>query len=131
VVEHGLACDVCIDRRTLPRDRRAMGFTVQAILKRVPVMLSPTIGGLLIATFGILRGVRYSLIMTIALALLAILAQRRFYFISDAPIESAFHQTAAQCCGVASGAQTLAHLGHLLRIVKACQCAHRAVCKPT
>lgn len=80
----------------LPRDRRAMGFTVQAILKRVPVMLSPTIGGLLIASFGILRGVRFSLMLTIVLALLAILAQQRFYFVSDAPIESASVKLRAQ-----------------------------------
>jgi MFS family permease len=63
----------------LPRERRAMGFTVQAILKRVPVMLSPAIGGVLIATFGLARGMRASLLITAALALIAIIAQRRLY----------------------------------------------------
>lgn len=63
----------------LPRERRAMGFTVQAILKRVPVMLSPAIGGLLIARLGLIRGMRISLLITAALALIAILAQRRLY----------------------------------------------------
>jgi MFS family permease len=63
----------------LPRERRAMGFTVQAILKRVPVMLSPAIGGLLIAKLGLMRGMRVSLLITAALALIAILAQRRLY----------------------------------------------------
>jgi len=69
----------------LPRERRAMGFTVQAILKRVPVMISPTIGGLLIASFGLVRGVRVALIVTVVLALSAILAQRRLY---NVPIEA-------------------------------------------
>jgi MFS family permease len=63
----------------LPKERRAMGFTVQAILKRVPVMLSPAIGGLLITRLGLVRGVRASLLITVALALTAILAQRQFY----------------------------------------------------
>lgn len=69
----------------LPRERRAMGFTVQAILKRVPVMISPTIGGLLIASFGLVRGVRVALIVTVVLALSAILTQRRLY---NVPIEA-------------------------------------------
>jgi len=56
-----------------------MGFTVQAILKRVPVMLSPALGGLLIARLGLVRGMRASLLVTVALALTAILAQRRLY----------------------------------------------------
>jgi MFS family permease len=63
----------------LPRDRRAMGFTVQAILKRVPVMLSPAIGGLMIAGLGLVRGMRTSLLIGAGLALTAILAQRRLY----------------------------------------------------
>ena len=63
----------------LPRNRRTMGFTVQAILKRVPVMLSPAIGGLLIASLGLMRGMRVSLLVTAALALTAIFAQRRLY----------------------------------------------------
>ncbi|MEN3334897.1 MAG: hypothetical protein V7641_4262 [Blastocatellia bacterium] len=69
----------------LPRDRRAMGFTVQAILKRVPVLLSPTLGGLLIATLGLVRGIRVALLITIALTLVAILVQRRLYFVSLDP----------------------------------------------
>ena len=63
----------------LPPERRAMGFTVQAILKRVPVMISPALGGLLIASLGLVRGIRAGLLITVALALTAILAQRRLY----------------------------------------------------
>src|SRR5262249_44435389 len=63
----------------LPRDRRAMGFTVQALLKRVPIMLSPTLGGLLIAYYGLLRGFRTALFINIGLALVALGLQQRFY----------------------------------------------------
>jgi len=52
----------------LPRERRAMGFTVQSILKRVPVMIAPIIGGLMITSLGIASGVRTGLAITIGLA---------------------------------------------------------------
>ncbi|HKP85386.1 MAG TPA: MFS transporter [Blastocatellia bacterium] len=67
----------------LPPNRRAMGFTVQSILKRVPIILSPAIGGLLIARYGLIKGIRISLVITIILSVFAILAQRRFYFASE------------------------------------------------
>lgn len=52
----------------LPRERRAVGFSVQAILRRVPILIAPTLGGLLIVTHGILSGVRMGLVVSIALA---------------------------------------------------------------
>ena len=42
---------------SLPRERRAIGFTVQSILKRVPVVIAPVIGGSLILALGIIPGV--------------------------------------------------------------------------
>lgn len=52
----------------LPVGRRAMGFTVQSILRRVPVMIAPVVGGLAIAASGVERGVRLLLAVTILLA---------------------------------------------------------------
>jgi MFS family permease len=49
----------------LPRERRAVGFSVQAILRRVPIVVAPTLGGLLIVTLAAGCG---SLIVSIALA---------------------------------------------------------------
>jgi MFS family permease len=57
----------------LPRERRAMGFSVQSILRRVPIAIAPTLGGLLIASQGMLGGVRTGLILSILLALLTLL----------------------------------------------------------
>jgi MFS family permease len=63
----------------LPRERRAIGFTVQAILKRLPVVVAPTLGGLAIAAYGVLRGVRLGLAATVLLAImtLAVVARVR------------------------------------------------------
>src|SRR5918911_3871889 len=55
---------------SLPKERRAMGFTLQSILKRVPMVISPLIGGAIIAGVGISYGVRAGLVVTIILALL-------------------------------------------------------------
>jgi MFS family permease len=64
---------------SLPHNRRAMGFTIQSVLKRVPILISPAIGGFLIARLGLLTGIRIALMATICLALISILAQRRLY----------------------------------------------------
>lgn len=63
----------------LPRTRRATGFGVQSILKRVPIILAPPLGGGLIAAFGLAGGVRAGLAATIVLALLGIAILRRAY----------------------------------------------------
>jgi MFS family permease len=53
---------------SLPRERRAMGFTLQSILKRVPIVIAPLVGGALIASRGVLSGVHIGLVITLALA---------------------------------------------------------------
>src|SRR5712691_4386783 len=58
---------------SLPREHRAMGFTLQSILKRVPIVVAPIIGGALIASLGILRGVHTGLVITLALATVTML----------------------------------------------------------
>src|SRR5436190_6409622 len=58
---------------SLPRERRAMGLTLQSILKRLPIVIAPIIGGVLIASTGIVKGVHSGLLITIALAAIALL----------------------------------------------------------
>jgi MFS family permease len=42
----------------LPKERRAMGFTVQSMLKRIPMVVSPLVGGTMIAAFGLRMGIK-------------------------------------------------------------------------
>jgi len=53
----------------LPRERRAMGFTLQSILKRVPIVIAPVAGGVLIGSLGVVNGVHVALLITLGLAL--------------------------------------------------------------
>ncbi len=68
----------------LPRDRRALGFTVQSILKRVPIAVAPTLGGLVIAAYGVRDGVHLGLGVTVVLAAVALAALARI----DIPVRA-------------------------------------------
>ncbi|HWS99985.1 MAG TPA: MFS transporter [Pyrinomonadaceae bacterium] len=61
----------------LPPERRAMGFTLQSMIKRAPMAAAPLAGGALIAAAGVLTGVRLGLAITLVLAALTVLIVRR------------------------------------------------------
>lgn len=61
----------------LPKAKRAMGFTMQSILRRIPIVIAPTIGGLLIAANGIQGGVRLGLLVSIVMAAITIAVASR------------------------------------------------------
>ena len=61
----------------LPPERRAIGFTVQSILRRIPIVIAPTLGGLAIAAYGVRGGVHIGLVLTIALALITLMVVSR------------------------------------------------------
>src|SRR6266851_905563 len=56
----------------LPKERRAMGFTVQSMLKRIPMVISPLIGGAMIGALGLQKGIRTGLLVTLVLAVLTV-----------------------------------------------------------
>ena len=53
---------------SLPSERRTMGFTVQSVLRRVPIAIAPTLGGLAIAALGLRTGMRLGLVISMVLA---------------------------------------------------------------
>jgi MFS family permease len=64
---------------SLPRERRAMGFTVQSILKRVPIIIAPIIGGSLIGSLGIVTGIHAGLLITLVLSVFTYLLVLRIH----------------------------------------------------
>src|SRR5436190_4337605 len=68
----------------LPKEQRAMGFTVQSLLKRVPIVIAPVIGGIIIASRGIVSGVHLGLIITLAIAAMTFLLIRLINITSEA-----------------------------------------------
>ena len=62
---------------TLEASRHSMGIGVQSVIKRLPIMIAPIFGGILIDRYGITGGVRIGLLISIFLSGLAILVQRQ------------------------------------------------------
>src|SRR6266513_3046568 len=58
---------------SLPRERRAMGFTLQSILKLLPIVVAPIVGGAMIASLGIMKGVQTVRLITLLLAAITLL----------------------------------------------------------
>jgi MFS family permease len=68
----------------LEANRHSMGIGVQSVIKRLPIMVAPFFGGLLIDRFGVVGGVRIALVISIVLSGAAIFVQRQ---IRDEPKE--------------------------------------------
>jgi MFS family permease len=60
---------------TLAASRHSMGIGVQSVIKRLPIMIAPVLGGMLIDRFGVIGGVRIALLISIVLSTLTILVQ--------------------------------------------------------
>ncbi len=61
----------------LPKERRATGFTVQAILRRVPILIAPILGGVVIARSGLLYGMQLLFAATVLLGILTLFVVAR------------------------------------------------------
>src|ERR1044071_4909487 len=62
---------------TLGPNRHAMGIGMQSVIKRLPIMFAPILGGYLIDRFGIVDGVRIGLVASIVLSGVTLLVQRQ------------------------------------------------------
>jgi MFS family permease len=62
----------------VPANRRSMGVSLNSIVKRIPMALGPIMGGALIMKYGRIQGIRYSFIIAIILAIIALFVQQRF-----------------------------------------------------
>jgi MFS family permease len=60
---------------SLKSNRHTMGVGVQSMIRRVPMMIGPLIGGWLLTRFGWTDGVRYALALCIAMSLLTLAFQ--------------------------------------------------------
>jgi MFS family permease len=78
-----LPATLSIIATSLKSNRHTMGVGVQSMIRRVPMMLGPLIGGWLLTRFGWTDGVRYALALCIGMSLLT-LAFQWFMFETDA-----------------------------------------------
>ena len=62
--------------KAVPKHKRTMGVSVLALVRRVPKMLGPVLGGTCIAIWGVQKGVRAAFIIALGLAVLAAVVQQ-------------------------------------------------------
>jgi MFS family permease len=62
---------------SLAANRHAMGVGLQSVIKRLPIMVAPIVGGYLIDRFGIVDGTRIGLTISIVLSGATLLVQRQ------------------------------------------------------
>ncbi len=63
--------------RVLPTNKRTMGVSMHSMVRRVPMILGPLLGGLFIALWGERDGVRLAFVAALAMAVVALFLQRR------------------------------------------------------
>jgi MFS family permease len=61
----------------LEANRHAMGIGVQMVIRRLPIIIAPFFGGILIDRFGVVGGVRIALVISIVFSAATIFVQRR------------------------------------------------------
>jgi MFS family permease len=71
--------------RSVPPSKRAMGVSMTSLVRRVPMMLGPLIGGALIEQYGEQEGIRYAFMIAIVTALVSIVIQRIMIGSSGSP----------------------------------------------
>lgn len=82
-----LPATLSIIATSLQSHRHTMGVGVQSMIRRVPMMVGPLIGGWLLTRFGWTDGVRYALTLCITMSLLT-MAFQWFMFEPDTPRSS-------------------------------------------
>ena len=60
---------------TLEANRHSMGIGMQSVIKRLPIMIAPFLGGALIDRFGMIEGVRIGLGISIVISSVTLVAQ--------------------------------------------------------
>src|SRR6266508_2066507 len=73
----GLPATFALIGEELKGGRRIVGFTVQAVLKRVPIVLAPPLGGLLLEKLGMRHGMRVGFAVSILLSMAMLFALRK------------------------------------------------------
>lgn len=70
----------------LPMEKRTMGVSMLALVRRIPMALGPLLGGVCIGLWGEKNGVRAAFVVALMLAIVATIIQQRF--IEDKPSDA-------------------------------------------
>jgi len=63
----------------LPKGERSVAFAYQSIVRRIPIVVAPVIGGSIITAYGVLSGTRTAIFIGVAIGVLALVIQSTRY----------------------------------------------------
>lgn len=75
----GLPATFSLLKEELSGGGRLVGFTVQSVVKRLPIVLAPPLGGYLIGRYGMARGMHFGFSLSILLSVLMLLGLWRSF----------------------------------------------------
>jgi MFS family permease len=81
----GLPATFSLIREELAGGGRLVGFTVQSVVKRLPIILAPPLGGWLIVRYGMGGGMRIGFAVSVLTSVLMLLGLRRSFALVPAP----------------------------------------------
>jgi MFS family permease len=81
----GLPATFSLIREELAGGGRLVGFTVQSVVKRLPIILAPPLGGWLIVRYGMGSGMRIGFAVSVLTSLLMLAGLRRSFKLAPAP----------------------------------------------
>jgi len=62
--------------QSVPTNKRAMGVSINSLIRRVPMILGPLLGGTLVEQFGETEGIRYSFVIALLFAAISLVVQQ-------------------------------------------------------
>ncbi len=63
--------------KSVPSNKRTMGVSINSLTRRVPMMVGPLIGGILVGKYGEERGITYAFAVAIVLAVVSLIVQQQ------------------------------------------------------
>lgn len=72
-----LPASMSLITKALQGKKTAMGISMHSIIRRIPMMLGPLIGGTLITAFGLIKGIKIAFIISIFLCLVSLIFQNK------------------------------------------------------
>lgn len=72
-----LPASMSLITKSLKGKKTAMGISMHSIIRRIPMMLGPVIGGVLISSFGLISGIKIAFAISIFLCLASIFFQNK------------------------------------------------------
>jgi MFS family permease len=81
----GLPATFSLIREELAGGGRLVGFTVQSVVKRLPIVLAPPLGGWLIGRYGMGRGMRFGFAVAVLASLFMLLGLSRSFKLAPPP----------------------------------------------